>query len=396
MISEEVSGNSVIKELHTREVLSCIRHHEPISRTDVSKFTGISKSTVSRLIEDLLQLGLVMETGSLEATSKRKPQGICINPDAYYCIGINLTRHAMRIVITTLTMQALYQVKYSICDHNTPDAFIHSISLALSQAIDDSGIDKEKILGVGVGVPGIVDYQNGVIINFASASKLRQIPLKVELEARFPYTFYIDNESNSRALAEQQLGYAVGYSNSIFLSCWDGLGSGIVSNGVIMRGAGNITGEIGHMVINPSGKRCFCGKNGCLEAYCTAETLVEAVDYSLAHGRSSSLSRENLTSRSILEAFEQGDPLCCEHVYQMANLLGLGISNLIQIVNPEIIILAGNMFDESEKFFQAVEDSTAERLFDFAAQNVIFRRRNSNDNVYRIGAAALVHQAFFE
>ncbi|MBE5786879.1 MAG: ROK family transcriptional regulator [Clostridiales bacterium] len=388
-------GNSIIKEVHRQKVLQCVRMNQPISRTSVSQVAGISKPTVSRIVDELITDGLLIETGSMAASSKRKPTGLKINPAAFYCIGMNITKRAIRVAVVDFSAEPVYQNKKELSESITAEELTDFACAQLKNAIESSRIPPEKILGAGVGVAGIVDHTSGVIVNFASAGKLTNIPLKKILEENFPYRFFIDNETNTRILAEHEFGFAKGVDDCIFVTHREGLGSGVLSNGALLRGSRNITGEFGHTVINTQGRQCSCGKYGCIEAYCSTLALEKNIRQSVRHSRSTFIHPEEITCERIMQAFEEGDELCGEHVLQIANVLSTGISNLIHILNPSMVILCGDMFDHSPRFRLAVEHYAQEMLLDPGMQSPVFQFRSTRDTVYRIGAAALVFQNFF-
>jgi predicted NBD/HSP70 family sugar kinase/biotin operon repressor len=398
-------GNSQIREDHKIKVLNYIRINNPVSRTDIYKNTSISKPTVTRVIEQLLQEGLVVETGigTGESEVGRKPVYLQINPSAHYCIGINITKNSIRTSIIDLSMNIIFKKTTSIKHVNEVDDFKDIVLNSINELLAEvKGIDKSKILGIGIGVPGSVDYDKGVIIEFASKPKIVNVDLKNYIEERLNLHVLIDNNAKTRALGEYWYGYGIGYRNIIFAVCSEGIGSGIIADGNILRGKNNVTGEFGHMSINVDGRKCSCGRYGCVEAYCALDSVESMTKAALKQGRRSILLElaegdiEAVDYKLICEGARREDSLCKERLEETACFLSTGLANTIGIINPEIIILSGELFDESEYFYELVKENTRNRLSNILAQDVMFVNRKVKDSLHEIGAATLVYKQFFQ
>lgn len=398
-------GNSQIREDHKVKVLNHIRINSPVSRTDIYKKTNISKPTVTRIMEQLLQEGLVIESGISAGESEigRKPVYLQINPSAHYCIGINITKNSILASIIDLSMNIIFKKTTSIKHIDEAEEFkgivLNSINELLQEVKD---VDKAKILGIGIGVPGSVDYNKGVIVAFASKPKIANVELKRYIEERLNLHVLIDNNAKTKALGEYWYGYGIGYKNIIFVVSSEGIGSGIIADGNILRGKNDVTGEFGHMSINVDGRKCNCGKYGCVEAYCALESVESMTKAALKQGRRSVLLElldgeiEAVDYKLICEGARRGDSLCKERLEEAACFLSTGLANTIGIINPEIVILSGELFDESEYFYEIVKESTKDRQTNILAQEVVFVKRKVVDSLNEIGAATLIYKEFFQ
>jgi N-acetylglucosamine repressor len=401
MESKTILGDSTSKEDHRIRIINCIRKFGPVSRTEIYEMTKISKPTITRVIDDYIEKGVIRETGVLTANSKRKPIGIELNPDAYYCIGVNISKNVLRAILTDFTMNIVAKKQVSIKTMDGQDSFLSILSDSIEYLINKSEVDQRKLLGIGIGVPGIVDNENGVIIDFASIHSMVNVKLKEFLENRFRLSVFVDNDANTQALGEYWYGYSVGCKNSIFVSCREGIGSGIITDGVILRGKSNVTGEFGHMIVNALGRKCNCGRYGCIEAYCSTESIENITREYLRRGRKSSLCEtanekaDDISYKKICRHASEGDRLCLERLQEAANILSIGLANLIDIINPEIIILSGDLFDGNDIFYNMVAEYTLEKLFSSYSQDVTFKKREINDTLYEVGAAAMVYKNYF-
>lgn len=397
-------GNSRIREDHKIIVLNYIRINKAVSRTDIYKNTNISKPTVTRVIEQLLQEGLVVESGiaANESEVGRKPIYLQINPSAHYCIGINISKKAIRASIIDLSMNIIFKKTTSIKHINEVDEFKNIVLNCIEELLTEvKGIDKSKILGVGIGVPGSVDYDKGIIVAFASKPNIVNVNLKDYIEEKLNIHVLIDNNAKTRALGEYWYGYGSGYKNIIFVVCSEGIGSGIIVDGNILRGKNNETGEFGHMSINTDGRRCSCGRYGCVEAYCALESVENEIKIALKHGRKSIVMEsvegdiEAIDYKLICEAANKNDLLCKEQLEEVACFFSTGLANMIKIINPELVILSGELFDESQYFYKLVKEYTKDRLLSNLSQDVVLMNRRVKDSLHEIGAATLVYKEFF-
>ena len=399
---KNATGNTKIREDHKREILNHIRKSGPVSRTEIYEKTNISKPTVTRVIEELIKEGIIKETGVGESLVGRRPVNIELNPDACYCIGVNISRNSINASVVNIGMNVVLSKSASIKGINSVSVFEDTVLQIVRNLIKESGIDREKILGIGIGVPGIVDYREGVILDFALVHNLTDVHLGEYLQGKLGLRVFIDNNANTRALGEYWYGYGAGFNSIIFVICSEGVGSGIITDGMLLRSNNNVISGLGHMTVNVDGRKCSCGKYGCIEAYCSTEAVERITGEALKRGRESMLMEkvdkgiEAIDYRTICKSAGEGDPLCIERLDETAFILSTGLSNLIGIFNPEIIILSGNLFDASDYFYKSVVEMTRQKLFKPLFKNIAFRKRNVKDSLYEIGAATMVLKDFFK
>ncbi|HBF37462.1 MAG TPA: hypothetical protein DDW50_09095, partial [Firmicutes bacterium] len=267
--------------------------------------------------------------------------------------------------------------------------------------VTEKGLDRSKILGVGIGAPGIVDYNRGIILDFAIAHQLVDIHLKDYLWERTGWEIAIDNNANTRALGEYWYGFGAGCQNLIYVICSEGVGNGIIIDGKVLRGKNNFTTGLGHMIVNSDGRLCNCGRHGCIEAYSSTEALEKNTQEALKNGLKSLLLEkagtqfEKVDYSLICHCAEAGDSLCLQMLEEAAYYLSIGLSNQIGSFNPELIVLSGTLFDASATFFERVKTLTLEKIFSPLAGGVIIKKRQVRDNLYEVGAATLVFKSFF-
>jgi predicted NBD/HSP70 family sugar kinase len=396
---EKFKGISKIRDEHRTEILNQIRLFGRLSRTEICEKTIISKSTVGRVIEDLINQGFIREIGNGVSQIGRKPIQIELNPEARYCIGVNISRNNVLVSLVNFTMQVVQKKSFEIKGIDSPEIFQQIVAQNILELVSESGVDRGKILGVGIGAPGIVDYHRGIIVDFAIAHRLIDIHLKDFLWKKTDWEVTIDNNANTRALGEYWYGFGIGCQNLIYVICSEGVGSGIIVDGRVLRGKNNITAGLGHMTIKVDGQICSCGRHGCVEAYCSTESLENITRKALKLGVKSPLFAIDpgmVDYRLISKYAAEGDEFCLERLEEAACYLSTGLANQIGTFNPELIVLSGTLFDASPAFFERVKTLTLEKIFSPLAGDVIIKKRQVRDNLYEVGAAALVFKSFFK
>jgi glucokinase len=258
---------------------------------------------------------------------------------------------------------------------------IENIKAQLNRALRNG----TKISAVGVGAPGVIHADTGVVVTSPNFPDWNNLPLKKELEAAIALPVYIENDANAAALGEQWRGAAQGITSMIFLTLGTGVGGGIVLNGRIWPGADGMAGEIGHMTIIPDGRRCGCGNTGCLEMYASSRGVVMTY-----LERSSRVN--GITSEDIYQAARSGDTLAGDVMKDMGHWLGIGIANLINIFNPEMIVIGGGVKDAWSLFIDATREEIKKRAFEYPATRTQIVPSRLGDDAGMIGAAALAFQ----
>lgn len=241
------------------------------------------------------------------------------------------------------------------------------------------------VAAVGVGAPGVIHADTGVVVKSPNFPDWNNLPLKKELEAALALPVFIENDANAAALGEQWRGAGRGKNSMIFLTLGTGVGGGIVLNGRIWPGADGMAGEIGHMTIIPDGRRCGCGNTGCLEMYASSRGIV------MAYLERSSRHRM-ITSEEIYQAAREGDVLAGDVMKDMGRLLGIGIANLVNIFNPELIVIGGGVKDAWHLFIEATREEIKKRAFEYPAERTQIVPSMLGDDAGMIGAAALAFQ----
>lgn len=246
------------------------------------------------------------------------------------------------------------------------------------------------VSAVGVGSPGVIRMDKGVVVKSPNFPDWNNLPLKDALESALRIPVFIENDANAAALGEQWRGAGIDINSMILLTLGTGVGGGIVLDNRIWHGADGMAGEIGHMTLIPDGRQCGCGNNGCLEMYASARGIVQSYQEELSI--SGAAPRLDISSAQVYQAARNGEALARIAMKKMGRMLGIGIANLINIFNPQMIVLGGRVKDSWELFIGATHEEIMRRAFQVPAERTRIVPSKLGDDAGMVGAAAVALQ----
>lgn len=336
-------------------ILNIIRTEAPISRKEISDASMLSIATTKRLIEDLIAEGLVVEAGINKSTRGRKASLLKLNSSYCCAIGVNIIPHAIELVELSFTGDIIYQKSIEGIDLHR-DVIISFVKSEIKKAIE---IHRKrcsgKLLGIGIGVAGLINTSEGFVLYTPNMEGWDNVPLGPQLSDEFETDVIVDDTVRCMALAEKRYGVAKDLDNFIYVYIGRGVGSGMVLDGRIYRGKHGVAGEVGHMTIQYNGNQCNCGNRGCLEAHVSVEPILKEAGRVNSNGKRSimpdgaeKLNRDLINLKEILSASENGDRLSGNIIDKAGEHIGTGIANLINIFDPGVIILGGEVVEAFE------------------------------------------------
>lgn len=374
-----------------RAVMRCIRRNGPLSRSEVGERTQISKPTVTRVTNALIQDGFLEEIDSVKTARGRHPVSLALRADAACTFGVNISKKHLSVALVDFKLNVVDTARLPIQDLENVSQFMEHIADTVLQMQQKNGVPAEKVLGIGVGAPGLI--QDGVVKDFALWGKLRNIPLADFLQERTSFRTKVDNNCNTWLFGEMWNGYALDCSDAMFILNSEGVGCGIAQNNVIR----DISGGLGHISVNFRGDRCYCGNRGCIETYCSTDLIERKAQERLAALQRAGDERRYpfpLDLQTICRSVENGDMLFADILIEAAAALSCGIVSLIKIFYPQIVILSGTLFEASDFYYDSVVMEVRSQLSSGVALPR-FVRRNVSDALFEIGAAALILQEIF-
>jgi glucokinase-like ROK family protein len=355
----------------------------------------LSRSTVAILADELLQAGLVKEIGLGDSTGGRPPVLLQFNPDAAYALGARMYDHDWGIVVTNLDAQIVRRLNIHI-PSDTPEMAVAK----LKEGIDTitAQIDRSRLLpAIGLGTPGLVDMYSGVIKTAVDVGWV-EVPIKEMVEEALGLQTFVANRSKVGALAEFWYGAGRGLQDLIYISIGTGIAAGIVHRGELYVGVNSSAGELGHVTVLPDGPLCPCGNRGCLQQLAAGPAIANRARERLRMDSSSLLHElsdhrpEWITAQMVFQAAEQGDALAKEIVQEAATYLGIAIANLINLFNPELIILGGPVGRVGHVLIESLQAEVRRRAMAYPLSAVRITTSALGPDAGAIGAAVLVLQ----
>lgn len=342
------ADQNLVRKFNTAVVLNTIRHHAPLSRAEVAKFTGLNRSTVSQIINALLDRKLVQETILQSDRIGRPGLLLELNPSGGFAIGIEIGVDYISLVVTDFLANVLWRQRLKSDAHDSIDQILERAYHMTEDGLKKGYSLNLAPLGIGLGVPGLVDLLHGEL-KFAPNLGWSNIPLTNLWAQRFNLPVFVDNEAKAAALGEYYFGAARGEKNFIFLTAGVGLGAGIMIDGKLFRGSHGFASEVGHMIVEPGGELCGCGKRGCWETQVSPRSVIKHFKEVLKRGEPSTVldvaedSCENTTFEMIANAASKGDLAAITAMQEVGERLGFGIANLVNVFNPDMVILGGEL-----------------------------------------------------
>lgn len=338
-----VTGNQqLVKQINKTLVLEKMMNEAPISRAYIAKELGLNKGTVSSLVSELIDEHLVFETGPGESSGGRRPVMLTFNKDAGYAIGVDLGVNYILSILTDLKGNVVRE----IYQHITNTEYEHVFSIikkSINDLIESAPDSPYGIIGIGIGVPGIVNNQGEILI--APNLHWENVQLKEQIEKTFNLPVVIENEANAGAYGEKLFGAGKDFNNMIYVSAGIGIGVGIIIDGELYTGNNGYSGEMGHTIIMVDGKKCSCGSVGCWELYASEKALLEHVK------EKHIINSECLTIEMLIEEAEAGNDAIIEVFKEIGKYLSVGINNIIKTFNPQQVII-GNRLAMLQKWIE--------------------------------------------
>jgi predicted NBD/HSP70 family sugar kinase len=388
---------SFVRAYNRYNILNTIRTSGRISRIDISKTTGLSQATVTGITSALIKKGLVVEKEAGAYGGGRPPVLLAINPDGTHVLGVNVESGKISVVI--INFQAEVKASYILPfenNLNAPEELAEKITQAIQSCIWESNFSKDRISGVGVGFPAIVDFKTGIVRYMANYG-WTDIYFRDILQKRINHRIFIDNQTNNMTLAEHWYGEGYGSDNFTVIAIASGVRAGFVVNGQLLRGNLGLAGEFGHISINPDGPLCKCGKKGCISAYAGIDSILSEAEKIAAGGRWNTPVRGKITFNDVLSELRTGNPELLKIYHQAGWALGLGISHLIALLNPERTILIGDGIRANSFLFNSMFETIKINQLEKHVRNetdIIIKARTDED--WAKGAGTLVLQEIYK
>jgi predicted NBD/HSP70 family sugar kinase len=360
------ADHRVLRDINEAIVLNLIRERQPVSRVAIAEASGLEEGTISRIIQRFLRQGLVFESGVGVSTPAggRKPRFLHINPTKRCAIGVDIGPLETLLVLSDLNGD-LHHLKRIPHSHE-PQHFLQSLAEQINALIKTAN-PYQEFAGVGVGLPGLLDIEEGIILEGENLGWGENIAVGSVLRSRIPadVPIYYENGARLSALGEIWFGATqlLGFRNLVFVDVSEGVGTGIIINGQLYHGHHHGAGEFGHICLDPAGPVCSCGNRGCLEAFAsdlaTLDRFRKKAKSDAANSRTRCASQDIGT---VIELARQGEPIALESIQETAHYLGIGLAPIIYGLNPEAIVIGGKIAEIWPLVSPVVMKSLATRI----------------------------------
>lgn len=371
---KQTANQQLVKETNRTLIFNLINKYGPVSRAELAHATGLSPTTVSSLAEDLIKNDFICETGEgFTHTSGRKPIMLDVNPRGGFVFSVEVSDRGIESALFNLKCKRSFGRILNPVDYGK----LGEVTVGLCrEAMEENGLDRGKLLGICMGIPGIIDLNENRII------KSTVVPIQYDndfyqiIKEAFPGTpVFLGNESWFSAYAQREFGCEGHIDNLIFIDINKGVGSGLVLNGKIYTGASGIAGEAGHMSVDINGEICKCGSRGCLE------TLISIPAITREYNRAMGTDYESILQVSPEDLIRSGILLLT------ARRFAFGLNNMINFVNPQAIIIGGQISHLGEVFLKEVKAQLEKIRLKPGADHVRIAYSKIGENTVTLGAA---------
>lgn len=373
---------SILKELLIGKTLSC---------AEISERTGKSTALVTKTLNEMIADGFVEEKGLAPSSGGRRPLTYSVRPQSLYIIGVAMDQFVTRIAVIDPQLNfagPVEEIELTLADNENA---LQELGDAILKAINDSGIDKDKFVGIGIGMPGFIDPHHGANYTFMGRNVAAYIKTKTNLPV------FIENDSSTIALAENTFGQAKEETNAMIVNVSWGVGLGMIINGKLFRGNDGFAGEFSHIPLFVNGKLCSCGKTGCLETETSLNFMLAQAEESIKNGKASVLKELLPKAKSheekyqaFVKAAQIGDSLTVEIISDAGYNIGRGIAILIHLLNPGKIVISGRCSAAGKIWLAPIHRAINEFCIPRLVSNTKVEVSRLSHTAEMIGAALLV------
>ncbi|MFP4469871.1 MAG: ROK family transcriptional regulator [Bacteroidales bacterium] len=395
---EAVSSLSVKKYLQKKSILNFLYQKKSLSNPEICRLTNMSSPSIQKLLRELIAEGLVCEDGIGHSIGGRRPVLFGLETGARYVIGITIGQETTDMAVFNLRNDLIGEIRTLDMPLQNDAAFIDEIRHFAATVFEDAGLNYEKVLGVGVAIPGLTDPALGSSFSYFNegSESVREL-----FEARFCRPVFVDNDARVMALGELVFGSAKGKNHVLCLNIGSGIGMGVITNGRLYHGNSGFAGEFGHIRMEDDGDLCICGKRGCLETLASGKALEKLARQGISAGKLSAVqsmagSLDAITTAVIIRAAREGDQFSIDLLQQIGEYLGMGLSILIHIFNPEYIIIGGKLSRAGQFIIDPIQQTLNRYTILKIKNDTCITTSTLGDKAAVTGAMALVMGRIFE
>lgn len=389
-------NNEEMKKMNELDIFTTIHKYKYISRKEIAEVTGLTKSSVTNIVNKLIKQGYFIETGIGQSTGGRKPIMVTLNSEVCWVIGLTMDAERVSGIITNFAAEKKYEYTNKINHDWSKDKILDVIFNVLKELLKfDIG---NKIIGIGLAMPGPYNHETGKLLDLPNFRHFRNINIKDIITEEFKLPTFLERDTQAAALGEYLFG-KVNESNNIFVLTVNflGIGGGVLLNGKNYRGFADGAGDVGHMIIDRQGPRCNCGKFGCFEKLANGVHLYNEVIKAVENKTNAAYPpvHESAIAEYLYEKSLSGDLIYNDIINREVEYLSIGITNIIQVFSPKTIILGGDIILGCPKFYHKIVERIRKNAYPSYQKNIDIQLTSFGKDLIAIGGASLVIQELY-
>jgi N-acetylglucosamine repressor len=397
-----------MKYTHTKSdrdkhiIEAVVRRFGPISRTQIHELTNLRPTTISILVRKLLQKGALVEAGPIDNPMGRKQILLKLNGDCGFVVAVEFDEDRVVAGVLDVELRVRERIDEPTELAEGLDGLLDQLLRCARKVIRKSKVSFNSIFGMGIASPGLVDVRSGTVVTSSTIDFWKQVPLRAAFETEFRIPTIVECNTRAKTLAERTLGAGNKSENLIYVEYGAGIGAGIIVDSHLLYGQGCAAGEFGHIRLAPAGPACKCGSFGCLEALAGTRAVETRIRKALEAGAFSQLlssadgQAKNITAWMVLTAAKAGDKTCSNIVAEVVNYLGLGLSNLINLFNPAVVVLDKRLEMAGDLLLDQIMQVLWRQALSHTVENLSLRFAKLEQDPGLLGMGLIVLDKHFE
>jgi len=392
---------SGINVLNKKNVLNYIRRNGASGRAEIARNLGLSVPTVMNISQAFIDLGAIREAGLGESSGGKPPMLLDMIPDAYYSIGVDIGATRITAIVADCNARVIYKKIHRSKRGLSKNVILEYITEIISETIAESSADEKKIIGIGIGMPGLIDARSGEVL-FSPDFGLENMHIIATIERRFEKKTLIENVTQAIAVGEKYYGICKDTENFMCVGLGYGIGSAIVADGQLYKGCRGFAGELGHIVMDKNGPKCDCGGYGCLEAISSGNAIANRAKENARLGERTSILElaggdiDAIEAKTVFDAAKSGDAVATAIVENAIEYLGIAIAGMITMLDLEFIVLSGGMTHAGDFLTSRLERYVEKHKMRYSGQGVKIVISEFGSDAAAIGAASLILNRWIE
>jgi len=366
----------------------------------------LSAASITAIVQNLIDKGLVVESGHNSSALGRKPVSLSLRDDAGFLVGVDLGSFYTRVVVTDLRGTPIYKHESKTGMSDGRDLVLSRTLKAIHKAVDHSRAPKNALKGIGIGHSGVIDVSKGMVLSFPRPGQMaewKNVPLRDILEREFGVPCLLEDSVRAIATAEKHFGLGAGLNDFIYVDVGMGIGAAIFLDGKLYRGPGGSAGEFGHMTVDEHGPLCCCGNYGCLETLASCAAIIQSVKSAIEKGVDSKVRElaqgdlNRISIEMIGQAAMQNDSLSFRVLHEAVSHIAVALADVVNLLNPHVLIFGGALFRSApELFLEPLKRTIKQRALEKSANEVQLRISTFGSEAGALGAGRLISEIVVE